>query len=147
MGLVELGKEFPGVSAGLKDLYVNKGEGNSTRVLCVHDSTRPGGFDGPFLQRVRRADEGRDAKIQLLCCFPENLWPWFGKQGREDGRMSDLAKPSSSLLLHTGSQGIMWGMLPLLAVCLEEGTGGGKVKLHENISVKLEKSSRARGPQ
>lgn len=35
MGFVELGEEFPDVSARLKDLYVSKGEGNSTSVLCT----------------------------------------------------------------------------------------------------------------
>lgn len=32
---MELGKQFPDVSAGLKDLYVSKGEGNFTSVLCT----------------------------------------------------------------------------------------------------------------
>lgn len=36
MGFVELGKEFPDVSAELKDLYVSEeGEGNFTGVLCT----------------------------------------------------------------------------------------------------------------
>lgn len=121
-GFGEPEKESPDVSAGLKDLCVSKGEGSFTSVLC----TIKCGLMGLMacICSVRRADEGMDAKIQRLCCFPSNLWPWFRKQGREDVGMSDLVKPSCSLLLHTGSQGIMWGLLPLLAVCC----GGGDWK-------------------
>lgn len=118
-GFVELEKESPHISTGLKDLCVSKAEGSFTSVLC----TIKCGLVG-LMACFRRADEGMDAKTQRLCCFPSNLWPWFRKQGREDVRMSDLVKPSSSLLLHTGSQGIMWGLLPLLAVCC----GGGDWK-------------------
>lgn len=32
---MELGREFPDVSAGLKDLYVSKAEGHFTSVLCT----------------------------------------------------------------------------------------------------------------
>ena len=33
LGFVELGKEFPDLSIGLKDLYVSKGGGNFTHSL------------------------------------------------------------------------------------------------------------------